>query len=160
GGTVTLEVSLLSRLIVTGEEAGVGRLTANATAWPRLTAKLAGTPIVWNCTVTLAVASGTFGSALPRITVEPAATPVTGTVALLGPAGIVTDVGTVAIPVLSTLSAIVTGTGVTADKLTVAIWVPVPVIVMLGGEKVIVPVTWTEAVPDAYPLAEAVMLPL
>lgn len=58
----------------------------------------AGRPIVPALTtLTVAVVSGTFGEALPWITVEPMLTPVTGTVTLVVPAANVTVAGTVAV---------------------------------------------------------------
>lgn len=82
-------------------------------------------------TTTFAVASE-MPERLARITVEPAATPVTGTLALNKPAPIVTVAGAVAAAVLDELRVNVNpGAGAGADSVKVRFWVAVPV--MLSG---------------------------
>lgn len=82
-------------------------------------------------TATFAVASE-IPERLARITVEPAATPVTGTVTLNKPALIVTVEGTVAAAVFEEFSVNVRpGAGAGADSVSVRFWVAVPV--MLSG---------------------------
>ena len=77
--------------------------------------------------------------------VEPGATPVTVTEALLDPAAMFTEAGTVATPVLLELKVITTpAAGAGADKFSVRFCVPVPTTVALLGEKLAVAVTWTD----------------
>ena len=97
--TVILVVSLLVKATVTPPAgAGTGKVTAYGVDWPIATEVFVGRPMVPALTTfTVAVVSGTFGEALPWITVEPMLIPVTGTVTLVVPAPKVTLAGTVAV---------------------------------------------------------------
>src|SRR3954447_11963527 len=96
--------------------------------------------------------------ALARITVEPAATPVTGTVAVVTPAAKATVAGTVATAGLSELTLMVTPpAGAGADKVKVRFPVAVPVMGRVAGEKTRVAFTCTVWLAGVYPGAVAVM---
>ena len=146
GEIVTLEVSPLLNCTVTPPAgAAAGRVTANAVDCPRLTLALAGRLMLPpELTVTLAVASGTFGEALAWITVLPTDTPVTCTDTLFAFAGIVAVEGTVATAVLSELRFRVTAEGVAAESVIVTDCVVSPAICTGDGEKLTVPVVWTD----------------
>lgn len=74
----------------------------------------------------------------------PGVTPVTGTVTVVCPAGIVTVDGTVATPVaLEEMLNTIPPAGAGPDNVSVRLRVSVPGIVRLDGEKVIVAVTCT-----------------
>jgi hypothetical protein len=105
GVTVTFEESLEDSVTVTPPAgAAADRVTVNGVDWPSPTVALVGRRTCpKGMTVTLAVVSAMFGKRLAWITVEPLATPVTGTVAVVVPAAIVAVAGTVATPVLSEL---------------------------------------------------------
>lgn len=98
-------------------------------------------------TVTPAVALAMF-IALAVIVTDPAETPVTGTDTLLAPVTTVTDDGTVATAALLVLRLTVSGLVAGIDRFRVRFCVAEPLIVRLGGEKLIVvgvtiPVTCT-----------------
>src|ERR1700693_4170729 len=105
GETVTLLISLLTSATFTPPGgAGVPNVTGNGADWLGPTVIFEGRLIAPGAvTVTLAVVSGTLGSALAWMVVEPPLTPVTGTVTLLAPAAKFTVGGTVATLGLSEL---------------------------------------------------------
>ncbi len=88
-------------------------------------------------TVTVPVASGTFGNALAWMVAVPGPTPVTSTLALLAPAGMVTCDVTVATAALLELRWITKpeGLGAGAERIRKKCCVPVPVMVILPGEN-------------------------
>jgi hypothetical protein len=100
-------------------------------------------------TVTLAVASVTFG-AVARITLEPAATPVTGTTTLVALAGIVkAPAETVAAAVLLEVTVKVRPpAGAGPERVSVRFWVWVPLMFSVWGEKLMVAVTCTGCVAE------------
>jgi hypothetical protein len=90
------------------------------------------------------VVSGIFGRELAWIVAEPAATPVTGTVAVVPPAAMFAVAGTVAAAVLLELKLIVTPpAGAGADRVNVRFCVAVPVMLILVGENAAVAATVT-----------------
>lgn len=98
-------------------------------------------------TVTLAVASVIPGK-LARTTLDPVATPVTGTLTLTSPAPIVTEAGTVAAAVLDELNVNVKpAAGAGADNVKVRFWVAVPVRFSEPGLRLMVAVTVTPFEP-------------
>src|ERR1700730_11285744 len=95
--TVTLDVSLLARFMVTPPAgAACDRVTAKAADKPSPSVVFAGTLITMLATFTVAVAF-VMPVALAVIVAEPEATPVTVTVALVAPAAKFTVAGTVAL---------------------------------------------------------------
>lgn len=140
GVTVT-EGSLLVRVtVIPPDGAGVDNVTGNGTTWPGTILTFAGKVIVPGllapATMTVALASVMLGElALAVIEADPAATPVTGTLALAVPAGIVTLAGTVATPVLFESRPTMRFVGVTADRLSVKFWTAAASIFRLGGAK-------------------------
>jgi len=163
--TVTLDGSLLVKVTVTPPAgAGVVRVTASGPDCPTPTVTPAANVMEPGlATVTFAVVSAMPG-ALARITVEPGATPVTGTVAVVAPAAKVAVGGTVATTVLSEIRLTVRPPdGAGADRVRVRFCVPVPVMVRLAGVKLIVGAapTFTVAVADVKPedVAVIVLLP-
>src|SRR6476469_2782880 len=92
---VAMALSPLVRVTVTPPAgAGVVRVTAMGTDWPTPTVTPPASVMEPGlATVTLAVVSVIPG-ALARMTVEPGATPVTGTVAVVAPAANVAVAGT------------------------------------------------------------------
>lgn len=111
---------------------------------------LAGTPTApLLCTVTLAVVSAIFGSALAWITVDPNATPVTGTLTVVAPEPKDTVAGTVAVAgVLELTLMVMPPAGAAADRVSVRFCVVNPAMIRLGGVKLTVAVTCTEALLD------------
>jgi hypothetical protein len=93
----TFPVSLLASVRFTPPDgAAVDSITGKAADWPDTIAVLFGNMIVAEpSTVTVAVASAISG-ALARMTAEPGATPVTGTLAAVAVAPKITVGGTVA----------------------------------------------------------------
>ena len=147
---VTFEVSLLARATVTAEGADADKVTGNETVWLNPMLGLDGTLIGPKIsTVTLAVTSAMFGRLLAWITADPAATPVTGTLAVVAPAAKTTVGGTVATPMLLELKLIVKPpAGAAAERLSVRFCVTAPVMVRLGCWKAIVAPTCTAVLPD------------
>src|SRR5712692_60496 len=139
GEIVALLVLLLDRDTVTppggaGVERVTGKATVPATSW---TLVVAGTLIVPGFTTfTVAVASGMFGELALR-TVEPAATPVTGTPMELLPAGKKAVEFTVATPGLVEvrLTRMPPG-GAALESDSVMFCVVVPVMVRVAGDHV------------------------
>ena len=98
-------------------------------------------------TVALAVAS-VSPTKLARMTDEPAATPVTETAALVAPAPMLTETGTVAAAVLEELSVKVKPpVGAGAEMFRVRLCDPGAAMVKVAGEKLIVAVTFTGCEP-------------
>jgi len=91
-----------------------------------------------------------FGRALAWISVEPGATLLTASVALVAPAANVTVDGTVTTPVLSECKFMVTPpAGAGAESVTETIRAPDPVgMVKIAGEKVSIAVTRTGWLAD------------
>jgi len=114
--------------------AAVDKVIGNGTDCPIPTVSPVGVVIVPGATtVTLAVA-GTTLVPLAVMTVEPGATPVTGTLTVVAPAEKVTDAGTVAAPVFEELRLIITPlAGAGAGSVSVRFCVVVPVIVSVFG---------------------------
>jgi hypothetical protein len=111
------------------------------------------------CTVTDAVTSAMPGSALAWITVDPIATPVTGTLTLIAPAANVTLAGTVAAAVLVELRLMIKPVdGAGPERFNVRFCVVGPTMVRLPGENPMVAATCTVCEEVVYPDAEAVML--
>ncbi len=80
---------------------------------------------------------------------DPTATPVTGTVTLVAPAGKLMVDGTVAVPVLSELRLMVKpAAGAAPDSVSVRFCVDGPVMVMVEGVKLTVAFTWTVCEPE------------
>lgn len=145
-GSVT--VTLLGSLLVTSRntfvDSGRERLIESPVESPGEIFSVTGTIMSDGVvTVTFAVASVKFG-AWARTTAVPGVTPVTGTVTVVCPAGIVTVDGTVATPVaLEEMLNAIPPAGAGPDNVSVRLRVSVPGIVRLDGEKVIVAVTCT-----------------
>ncbi len=138
GDMVTLEVSLLVSVMKTPPAgAALVKVTGNGTVSPGANAVLAGTMMSLT-TVTLAVVLAIPG-ALAVIVAEPGPTPVTGTGTLVAPAPNVTVAGTVATAVLLELRLMVKPLGGAGDdRFSVMFCVPLPLIVRLAGEKLMV----------------------
>jgi hypothetical protein len=89
-----------------------------------------------DCTVAGAVGLLMLAEVVAALIVAvPTETPVTGTVALVAPAAMVTVAGTVTKPVGEALIFTVRAAGKGADKFSVRFCVDTPEIVMLGGVK-------------------------
>ena len=116
--------------------AGVPNVTGNDADWLGPTAIFAGKLIVpGGATVTVAVVSGTLGSALAWIVVEPPPTPVTVTFRLVTPAAKFTVEGTEATLGLSELRLTVRPpAGAGADRVRAMFNVAVPEIDTLVGK--------------------------
>src|ERR1700736_61053 len=146
---VTLEVSLLTRATVTPPVgAAVPKVTGNGADWFGASVTLEGRPIVPGLVIlTLAVVFAIFGVAvLAVIVVEPGPTGVTGTFTLFWFAGIVTEAGAVATPVLEEVSVNVTGEGAGTESTSERICAPDPAAtVRVDGKKEADPFTWTDA---------------
>ena len=157
---VTLEVSLLLSATVTPPVgAAVPKVMGNGVGWFGASVREAGSPIVPGAvTATLAVVFAIFGVAvLAVIVVEPSPTGVTGTFTLFWFAGIVTETGAVATPVLEEVSVNVTAEGASAERTSERFCTPAPAITRtVDGKKLADAVTWTDVLTVAYPLAEAV----
>ena len=94
---------------------------------------------------------------LAVIVVEPGPPSVTGTFTLFWFAGIVTETGAVATPVLEEFSVNVTAEGAGAERTRERFCTPAPAITLtVGGKKLADAVTWTDVLAVPYPLAEAV----
>jgi hypothetical protein len=141
---LTLAGSLLTSAMVTDEEGADDKLTFRATAWPSVRLKLAGTlTLPAGSTVTLNVVSAMFAP-LAWITAVPATPLVTATFALVAPAAKITAGGTVATFVLLEVKLMVRPPeGAAADRFSTAFTVAAPVMVRVGGTKVMVAVTCT-----------------
>lgn len=139
GEIVTRAVLLLVSVIVTPPVgAGAASVTGNEVDCPTPTVTPVGRPIPPAlCTVTLAVALTTLAALeLAVMTADPAATPVTGTLTLVAPWGIVTELGTVAAAVLLERSVIATPpAGAAAERLSVAFCVAPAASPIVCGEK-------------------------
>lgn len=137
GATVTSEVLLLFKVTVTPPGAAAGREMGNAAEWASPTETFEGTEIGPSVTTVIAaVVSTMLGNRLAWMLAVPIETPVTGTVALVDPAGKLTVDGTVAALVLSELRLMVNPlAGAAPDRLSVRFWVVGPVMVTLNGEK-------------------------
>ena len=99
GDTVAFVVSLLTRLMVSGEVGADGTDTVRLDVPPR-TGPAFDTVIgggVITLTEAVVFATAVFGTLAVMVTGPPAFTPVTGTVTVFVPAAIVTDVGTEAV---------------------------------------------------------------
>jgi len=146
-GTVAFDGSLLESATVRPPAgAAADRVTANGVAAPNCAAMLAGRTIEPNCcTVTSAVVSAIFGApVLAVIVVEPAATGVIGTLAVVAPAAIVTVDGTVALPVLlEARSNTRPPAGAAPERFSVRFLGAAPVIVRLDGVREICALTCT-----------------
>src|ERR1017187_2212353 len=157
---VTFEVSLLLSATVTPPVgAAVPKMMGYGVGWFGATVRVAGRPIVPAAvTVTLAVVLAMFGvTVLAVIVVDPAPPGVTGTFTLFWFAGIVTETGTVATPVLEEFNVNVTPEGAKAERTSERFCTPAPAItVTVDGKKLADAVTLTDVVADPYPLAEAV----
>src|SRR5208283_3101347 len=91
------------------------------------------------------------------MTVEPTATPVTCTFAVVAPAPNVTVAGTVATLVLLELRVMVRPLdGAGADRVSVKVCVTAPLMVKVEGTKLAVAFTWTACVVAVKPEAAAV----
>jgi hypothetical protein len=100
-----------------------------------------------------------FGRALAWIKVEPVATPVTATVALVAPPAIVTLAGTVATPGLPELRFIVTpSAGAGTERINETNFLDDAVSVNVPGKKLSVAVTRTCWLAEVKPEAAAVMV--
>ena len=156
--TVTREESAVSVTVTPPAGAGVDSVTGNGAVSPRPTFSPVGIVIVPGFpTVTLAVASKMLGP-LACITVEPRATPVTGTFAVVAPAANATVAGTVATATLSELRLTVRPpAGAGAGKVNVRFCVVVPVIVRVFGVNAGVAFTCTVWLAGVYAGAVAVM---
>jgi hypothetical protein len=158
GDTVTFDGSLLASDTVRPTKAGVDKVTWNATDWFGATVTLVGRFIdPTTATVMVAVVSAKFGRELAWMTVEPVATPVTGTLTLVAFAANVTVAGTVATPGLSELTLTITPPGGAGDdRFNVRFCVTPWPIVMLTGEKLrAAPATCTVFVSLEKPGADA-----
>ena len=129
------------------EGAGFAKVMGKFACWPGGTVRLTGR-IMSPETVTLAVVSARFGSALAWIAVEPAERPVTGTFTVVAPAPKVAVAGTVAAAELLELRLTVTPpAGAGPDSVSVRFWMPDP-IVRTAGVKAIMPVTCAVWLPE------------
>ena len=86
---------------------------------------------------------------------EPGATPVIGTVALVAFVANATDAGTVATVVSLETRLIVRPAGGGTDRFSLRSCVAVPVMFVAAGTKAIVAPTFTNSLPDEYPVAVA-----
>ena len=112
-------------------------------------------------TVTVAVAFGkNVGAEELAVMIEvPLLTPVTGTVVVVALAAKDTVAGTVAEPVLLELRLMVKpAAGAGDESVSVRFCGDAAVIVAVFGVKAIVPTTFTVCVPEAYPVADPVMV--
>jgi hypothetical protein len=161
---VTFEVSLLLNATVTPPVgAAVPKMMGYGVGWFGASVREAGSPIVPGAvTATLAVVLAMFGvTVLAVIVVDPAPPGVTGTFTLFWFAGIVTETGAVATPVLEEVSVNVTAEGAKAERTSERFCTPAPATTLtLDGKKLADAVTLTDAVADPYPLAEAVRVAL
>lgn len=162
GEMLTLEGSLLDKVTVTPPAgAGADNVTTKGADCPEVNVTFEGKLIPpAACTLMLAVASARFGP-LARITVEPGATPVTGTLTLVLFCAIVTFAGTVAAPGLSELRLTVTPpAGASPESVRVKFCVEPALTVRVFGEKLreaVVRTTWlVEPKPEAEALIVAV----
>jgi len=96
-----------------------------------------GGTVTVTVTVTVAVALAMF-AALAVMVTDPAATPVTGTDRVVAPVPKLIAAGTVATAVLLELRPTTSPAGAGADRFRVRLWVTVPAIVRLPGEKLMV----------------------
>jgi hypothetical protein len=162
GDIVSFAASLLTSVTVTPPGgAGVPNVIGNGAVCPSPTVAFDGRPMApGNVTVTLAVALATPTSPEVAVIVAvPTPLAVTGTFMLVTLAGIVIDAGTVATPELLELRLTVKPpAGATAERLREMFWVPVPVIVRLGGKNPSVAVTCTNWLVEAKPVADAVIV--
>ena len=150
-GIVTLEgdmvrvlVSVLDNATVTAAAAACGSVTAKVTVFPRPTVGLVGRPIgPAVSTVTAVVVLGRFGaSVLAVIVVEPKVTAVTSTFTLVAPAAKLTLAGTVATLGALEIKLIVKPlAGAAPDRFNATVCVAIPVMVTVGGAKVMVAFT-------------------
>ena len=159
GDIVNFERLLLPSVMVTLDAAGAPKFTGKATVFSKPTLGLDGSVIVpGGVMVTLAVVLAIFGVVvLAVIVVEPCPTGVTGTFTLFWLAGIVTETGAVATPVLEEFSVNVTAEGACAERNRERFCTPAPVVTLtVDGKKVADADTWTDVLTVLYPLAEAV----
>lgn len=149
-GTIALVVSLLVSVTVTPPAgAGTGSTTLNGTEPPICTVEPAGRPTgPADVTVTPMLVWARF-VLLACIVVEPKATLVMGTVAVVFVAVKVTVAGTVATPVLSELRfTVMPLAGAGPERFKVTFCVVKPEMVMVVGEKVMLPFTVMAVVAD------------
>ena len=160
GVTLTLVGSELLSVTVTALAGATGSVTAKGADPPNPTVTPAGRPMdPAATTVTAAVVLGTFGaSVLAVMVVEPNPTAVTGTVRLVAPAAKLTLAGTVATLGALELKLIVKPlAGAAPDRFNVRLCVTSPVMVTVGGAKLMVAFTWTVALAEVTPVPVAVM---
>jgi len=162
GDTATVEGSPLLKLTVTPPaSAGVPKVRAKVTDWPRGTLKFAGRPIAPEVTtLTVAVMSPYAGSAFEWIVAVPGPALVTGMDTPELFAATVTEAGTVATPGLLELKLKAKPpAGAGEDKLSERFCVtPIPVIVRFAGRRPCAVPTSTTSVSPVNPEAEALML--
>lgn len=142
GATVALDGSLLlSERNTPPDGAAVPSVRGKGADWPGATVTLAGTIIPVEGvaeTVTLAVAFPKLG-VLAVMVADPPVIPVSGTFTLLAPAENVTVVATVATPEFDELTLAVKPEGAGPDRLSVRLPVAPVLIMMLPGEKKLLP---------------------
>ena len=162
GDTVTLPPSPLTRLTVKSDGAGAERIMERAVDWPSSTV-VAGMPI-WGITTadtfTVAVALW-IPVALAVIMAEPAATPLTDTVALVAPAAKLTVEGTVALVASLELRLTVNPPAGACPPERFSVKFPVPPGATASGDPAkLIDGAGTVTVPlaDARPVPEAVMV--
>jgi hypothetical protein len=153
-----VDLLLVSVRVTPPDGAGVPSLTGKATVWPRGVVTTGSVMDPGAITVTFTVLSVMPG-ALTRNTVDPAPAPVTGTMTLVPPEGIVALDGTTAMAGLSDRVANVNAAGAGADSTNVMFWVTPRVMVVLAGPNSDA-VTRTLCVSPDSPKAEAVMFAL
>jgi len=128
------ESPLLSVTVRPPAGAAVERVIGNATDCPTPTVSPVGSVIVPGATTVTFAVAGTTLVPLAVITVEPGATPVTGTFTEVAPVENVTAGTTVAAPVFEELRLIITPpAGAGAGSVSVRFCVVVPVIVRVFG---------------------------
>jgi hypothetical protein len=157
GLTVRIRRLLLLRVTVTPPGgAGVPNVMGNGTELPRAAVTLGRVIEAGATTVTFTVFSAILGGAPTRMTVEPAAAPVTGTIADVPKAGMVTLAGRAATLELSEASVTVSGAGAGAERVKVRFCVVPRLRVRLAGPNSDA-ATRTIWVLPARPKAEALM---
>jgi hypothetical protein len=135
---------LVSVTTVPPAGAGADKVTGNGADSPSPTLAVPGRVMLPStATETLAVASVRYGSELARIVVLPAATPLTGTVSVLVPAGNGSEAGTDAIPELSEVRFMVKLGGAGAERFSVRVPLPPAPMVRVLEAKLSAAVTRT-----------------
>ena len=160
GDMVRVLVSVLDNATVTAAAAACGSVTAKVAVFPRPTVGLVGRPIVPAVTtVTATVVLGRFGASVLAVMVaEPKVTAVTSTFTLVAPGAKFTLVGTVAtLGALEFKLIVKPAAGAAPDRFNATVCVAIPVMVTVGGAKLMVAFTCTVTLAEVTPVPVAVM---